>query len=153
MKRELALKIVLAVVGLLFVALGYPMLVFIRQEPALSMQFSLSAGRGYASGLPGSYLEVMSLQPLLSLVGMLGRRRMVVDNDSDRRNSQRIVFAAASVLADWPNNFLRLLREITEEMPTDSSAGVARGRLSGIYRDPFKPSIRLLLSPLSPVFS
>jgi hypothetical protein len=28
-------------VGLLFIALGYPMVVFIRQEPALSMQFSL----------------------------------------------------------------------------------------------------------------
>jgi hypothetical protein len=41
MERELALKIVLAVVGLLFIALGYPMVVFIRQEPALSMQFSL----------------------------------------------------------------------------------------------------------------
>jgi hypothetical protein len=41
MKRELALKIVLGVVGLLFIALGYPMVVFIRQEPALSMQFSL----------------------------------------------------------------------------------------------------------------
>jgi hypothetical protein len=41
MKHELALKIVLAVVGLLFIALGYPMVVFIRQEPALSMQFSL----------------------------------------------------------------------------------------------------------------
>jgi hypothetical protein len=41
MNRELALKIVLAVVGLLFVALGYPMVVFIRQDPALSMQFSL----------------------------------------------------------------------------------------------------------------
>src|SRR5208283_5242349 len=94
----------------------------------------LSAGRDYASGLPGSYLEVMSLQPLLSLVGMLGRRRMGVDEDSDRRNSQRIVFAAASVLGDWPTNFFRLLREITEEMPTDSSTGVARGRLSGIYR-------------------
>ncbi len=94
----------------------------------------LAASRDYASGLPGSHLEVMSLQPLLSLVGMLGRRRMVVDNDSDRRNSQRIVFAAASVLAEWPNNFFRLLREITEEMPTDSSTGVARGRLSGIYR-------------------
>ena len=87
----------------------------------------LAAGRDYASGLPGSHLEVMSLQPLLSLVGMLGRRRMVVDNDSDRRNSQRIVFAAASVLADWPNNFFRLLRGITEGMPTDSSTGVARG--------------------------
>ncbi len=41
MKREFALKIVLAEVGLLFIALGYPMVVFIRQEPALSMQFSL----------------------------------------------------------------------------------------------------------------
>jgi len=41
MNRELALKIVLAVVGLIFIALGYPMVVFIRREPALSMQFSL----------------------------------------------------------------------------------------------------------------
>jgi len=41
MKHELTLKIVLAVVGLLFVASGYPMVVFIRQEPALSMMFSL----------------------------------------------------------------------------------------------------------------
>ena len=59
---------------------------------------------------------------------------MVVDNDSDRRNTQRIVFATASVLADWPDNFFRLLGGIKEGMPTDSSRGVARGRLGGIYR-------------------
>ncbi len=41
MKREAALKIVLAVVGLLFLALAYPLIVFARQEPALSMMFSL----------------------------------------------------------------------------------------------------------------
>lgn len=41
MNRELALKIVLAVVGLLFLALSYPMIVFIRQDPALSMMLSL----------------------------------------------------------------------------------------------------------------
>ena len=41
MNRELALKIVLALVGLLFLALVYPMAVFIRQEPALSMMLSL----------------------------------------------------------------------------------------------------------------
>jgi hypothetical protein len=41
LNRELALKIALAVVGLLFIALAYPMVVFIRQAPALSMQFSL----------------------------------------------------------------------------------------------------------------
>jgi hypothetical protein len=97
----------------------------------------LAAGRNYASGLPGSYLEAIDLQPLLSLVGMLGRRRMVVDNDSDRRNSQPIVFGAASVLADWPDNFFRLLRGIKETMPTDSSTGVARGGFSGIYRSLF----------------
>ncbi len=41
MNRELALKIALGVVGLLFIALAYPMVIFIRQSPALSMQFSL----------------------------------------------------------------------------------------------------------------
>jgi hypothetical protein len=41
MNRELALKIVLALVGLLFLALSYPMVVFVRQEPALSMMLSL----------------------------------------------------------------------------------------------------------------
>jgi hypothetical protein len=41
MNRESALKIALAAVGLLFIALSYPMLVFIRQEPALSMMMSL----------------------------------------------------------------------------------------------------------------
>jgi hypothetical protein len=41
MNRELALKIVLALVGILFLALAYPMAMFIRKEPALSMMLSL----------------------------------------------------------------------------------------------------------------
>lgn len=41
MKRIAALKIVLAVVGVLFLALAYPLVLFVRQEPALSMMFSL----------------------------------------------------------------------------------------------------------------
>jgi hypothetical protein len=41
MNREVALKIVLAVVGLLFLLLTYPLIVFLRQEPSLSMMFSL----------------------------------------------------------------------------------------------------------------
>jgi hypothetical protein len=41
MNRELALKIVLAVVGVLFLALAYPLAMFFRQEPSLSMMFSL----------------------------------------------------------------------------------------------------------------
>jgi hypothetical protein len=41
MNRERALKIVLALTGVLFLALAYPMAVFIRQDPALSMMLSL----------------------------------------------------------------------------------------------------------------
>ena len=41
MNREVALKIVLAVVGVLFVALTYPLIIFARQDPAVSMMFSL----------------------------------------------------------------------------------------------------------------
>jgi hypothetical protein len=41
MNRELALKFALGLVGVLFVALAYPMIVFVRQDPALSMMMSL----------------------------------------------------------------------------------------------------------------
>ena len=41
MNRELALKVVLSVVGVLFVALIYPMVLMVKQEPALSMMLSL----------------------------------------------------------------------------------------------------------------
>ncbi len=41
MNRERALKIVLALVGILFLALTYPLAIFVRQEPALSMMLSL----------------------------------------------------------------------------------------------------------------
>jgi len=46
MKRDVALKVVLAVVGLLFLALTYPMLLFVRQDPGVSMMFSLYATLG-----------------------------------------------------------------------------------------------------------
>ena len=41
MNREWVLKIVLGVVGLLFSVSVYPLVMFLRQEPALSMMFSL----------------------------------------------------------------------------------------------------------------
>jgi hypothetical protein len=41
MNRELALKVALVVVGLLFSALVYPLMMFVRQEPALAMMLSV----------------------------------------------------------------------------------------------------------------
>ncbi|HXY15130.1 MAG TPA: DUF6632 domain-containing protein [Terriglobales bacterium] len=41
MNRERALRVVLVLVGLLFVATAYPLVIFLRQEPALAMMMSL----------------------------------------------------------------------------------------------------------------
>ena len=41
MKRERVLKVVLVMVGLLFTALVYPMMMFVKQAPALAMSFSV----------------------------------------------------------------------------------------------------------------
>jgi hypothetical protein len=41
MNQEKALKIVLGFVGILFLALTYPLIVFVRQVPSLSMMFRL----------------------------------------------------------------------------------------------------------------
>jgi hypothetical protein len=41
MRRERALKVVLILVGLLFTAMIYPLVLFVKQEPALSMMLSL----------------------------------------------------------------------------------------------------------------
>jgi hypothetical protein len=41
MHRERALKIVLMLVGLLFIAMVYPLVLFVKQEPALAMMMSL----------------------------------------------------------------------------------------------------------------
>jgi hypothetical protein len=41
MRRERVLKIVLAVVGVIFSATVYPLILFLRQEPALAMMLSL----------------------------------------------------------------------------------------------------------------
>ena len=46
MIRERALKVVLVVLGLLFLAGVYPMIVMLRQEPALAMMMSLYATLG-----------------------------------------------------------------------------------------------------------
>ena len=41
MRRERALKIVLMLVGLLFTAMIYPLVLFVKEEPALAMMMSL----------------------------------------------------------------------------------------------------------------
>ena len=46
MKRERALRVVLVLLGLLFCAAVYPLLIMVKQEPALAMMMSLYATLG-----------------------------------------------------------------------------------------------------------
>src|SRR6266849_4816943 len=46
MRRERALKIVLVLVGLVFSALVYPLMMFVKQEPALAIMLSVSVKLG-----------------------------------------------------------------------------------------------------------
>jgi hypothetical protein len=46
MSRERALKVVLVVVGLLFCAAVYPLILMVKQDPALAMMMSLYATLG-----------------------------------------------------------------------------------------------------------
>ena len=41
MRRERALRVVVVLVGLLFTAMVYPLVLFVKQEPALAMMMSL----------------------------------------------------------------------------------------------------------------
>lgn len=87
MNRKLTLKVVLVLVGLLFLALAYPMALFMRQEPALSMMLSLYVTLGafllFAARNPQAHRSlilftawssfahavVMGYQALLGMVG------------------------------------------------------------------------------------
>lgn len=64
MNRLRALKVVLVVVGLLFVALAYPIFLFMRQEPALAMMLSVYATLGIclllASRDPSSHRSLIA---------------------------------------------------------------------------------------------
>jgi hypothetical protein len=88
MKRATALKIMLGVVGVIFVALAFPLFVFVRQEPALSMMFSLyvtlgiflllairnpPASRSVIAFTAWSSLVHAALMGTQALQGMVGR--------------------------------------------------------------------------------
>jgi hypothetical protein len=71
MNRERALKIVLVVVGLLFIAAAYPMFVFVRDEPAISMMLSLYVTLGVflllAARDPGAHRSLIAFTAWSSL--------------------------------------------------------------------------------------
>lgn len=69
--RERALKVVLILVGLLFVATVYPLILMLRQDPALAMMMSLYATLGVflllASRNPSAHRSLIAFTAYSSL--------------------------------------------------------------------------------------
>jgi hypothetical protein len=72
MNRERALKVVLIVVGLIFCALAYPLIMFVKQAPALAMQFSVYVTLGifllFASRNPSANRSLIAFTAWSSFV-------------------------------------------------------------------------------------
>src|SRR4029077_5851123 len=72
MRRERALKVVLVLVGLLFTALVYPLIMFVKQAPALAMQFSVYVTLGifllFASRNPSANRSLIAFTAWSSFV-------------------------------------------------------------------------------------
>jgi hypothetical protein len=72
MNRERALKVVLVVVGVIFCALAYPLIMFVKQEPALAMQFSVYVTLGifllFASRNPSANRSLIAFTAWSSFV-------------------------------------------------------------------------------------
>jgi hypothetical protein len=91
MRREPVLKVVLVLVGLLFVALAYPLVMFVRQEPALAMMLSLyvtlgiflllavpspSANRSLIAFTAWSSFAHAALMAVQAFLNMISRREL-----------------------------------------------------------------------------
>jgi hypothetical protein len=72
MRRERALKVVLVVVGLIFCGLAYPLVLFVKQAPALAMQFSVYVTLGifllFASRSPSANRSLIAFTAWSSFV-------------------------------------------------------------------------------------
>jgi len=92
MNRERILKVVLLLVGLMFSAAVYPLVVFVRQDPASSMMFSLyvtlgvfllaairkpAANRSLIAFTAWSSLAHAAVMGFQALRGMVSRQELV----------------------------------------------------------------------------
>ena len=92
MSRERAVKVVLVVVGLLFCAAVYPLILMVKQDPALAMMMSLYATLGIflllASRNPSAHRSLIAfaawssfahaaLMAVQAFLGLIPRRELV----------------------------------------------------------------------------
>jgi tryptophan-rich sensory protein len=104
MKRERALKIVLVLVGLLFCAAVYPLVLMAKQDPALAMMMSLYVTLGVflllASRKPSAHRSLMAFAAWSSFAGLPSRLSVEAQRDIPLPVVQR----AGSCRRRWDRN-------------------------------------------------
>jgi len=89
MRRERALKVVLVLLGLLFCAAVYPLLLMVKEDPALAMMMSLYTTLGIflllASRNPSSHRSLIAFTAWSSLVHAAVMSFQALDNLIARR--------------------------------------------------------------------
>jgi Helix-turn-helix len=86
---------------------------------------------------PREQLLAMNLRSMLMAIRTLGRHRLMADGNTGVKDEFQIVSAAASVLSQWPNNFIALLKDIGKGIEANGEGGV-RKQFSSIYQGLFK---------------
>ena len=114
MRRERALKVVLVLVGLLFTALVYPLVLFVKQEPALAMMLTLYVTLGI-------FLLLASCNP--------------------SANRSLIAFTAWSSFAHAAVMGLQAFRKSDPTRRTDRCGSAYRHRRFPDHAVPAKPSV------------
>jgi hypothetical protein len=89
MRRERVLKVVLVIVGLLFTAAVYPLILMVKQDPALAMMMSLYATLGIFLLVASRNLGAPQPHRLCGVVEPCPRRANVVPSIAQHDRSQR----------------------------------------------------------------
>jgi len=109
MRRERALKIVLVLLGLLFCAAVYPLLLMVKEDPALAMMMSLYVTLGIflllASRNPSSHRSLIAFTAWSSFAHAAVMSFQALDNLIARREligSAVLVFIGVALIALAP---------------------------------------------------
>ena len=95
------------------------------------------AEEGNLAAMPLNELMAMNLRSMLSLVRALGKYRLIADGKPAKTDELQIVIAATEVLIEWPANFIKLMSDLGQVLPSNSGGGVCK-QFEGIYLALFK---------------
>jgi hypothetical protein len=95
---------------------------------------NLPASGTAEGGVPHKHLRELELHATLNLVELLGRHRLSTDDQTEVVRSNRVVAAAATVLADWPKNFHCLIADLAANLKEEEVSKAYRSLYTSFFK-------------------